>query len=307
MLALSPDVERALQAGVPVVALESAVITHGLPYPRNLEVALGMEREVAKAGATPATIAVLDGDIRIGVGDSEMRRLAEAPGNLKIGIRDLAAASIRRACGGTTVAATMFAARRAGIVVFATGGIGGVHKESAYDISADLPALAYNRMVVVCAGAKAILNLEATLEVLENASVPVLGYGTDEFPAFYCAESGLPTSARADSPSAVAQYWERHCALGLESAVLVANPIPKQHAIGAAELGAWIDQASTESRAQGVRGQGLTPFLLRRIGELSGGRTIEANTVLLLNNARLAGQIAATLAMPNHDEERIEP
>jgi len=289
------------------VALESAVITHGLAYPRNLEAALRMQQEVADAGAVPATIAVLDGKVRIGLEESEIRRLAESKDNRKIGIRDIADAAIQRANGGTTVAATIFAARLAGIAISATGGIGGVHRESAYDISGDLPALAKTRMLIVCSGAKSILDLEATLEVLESWSVPVLGYRTDEFPAFYSRTSGLPTSARADSPSSVIQYWMKHCALGLESAVIVANPIPESHAILSNELGYWMDTASAEARAQGIRGQALTPFLLRRIGELSGGRTIEANIGLLVNNARLAGQIAAELVMNHSRYEEIQP
>jgi pseudouridine-5'-phosphate glycosidase len=211
-------VERALQQREPLVAPESAVITHGLPYPQSLDVALGMQQEIIAAGAVPATIAVLDGEIRVGLTEDELRRLAQSKENLKIGVRDLVGAHLQRASGGTTVAATMYAARLVGIQVFATGGIGGVHRESSFDVSADLQALAHTRMVVVCAGAKAILDLAATLEMLESLSVPVLGYGTDEFPAFYSRESGLRTSPRADSAVEVAQYWASHCALGLASA-----------------------------------------------------------------------------------------
>jgi pseudouridine-5'-phosphate glycosidase len=261
-----------------------------------MEAAIRMEEEVSAAGATPATIAVLDGEIRVGASGAEIERLAKTKESRKIGVRDFASASVERLSGGTTVAATMFAARHAGIAVFATGGIGGVHRQSVHDVSADLPALARGGMIVVCAGAKAILDLEATLEVLESSSVPVLGYRTGEFPAFYSRESGLPTSARADSPSAIAQYWARHCGLGLESAVLVVNPIPEQQQIATDELEDWIEQASTEARAQSIRGQALTPFMLARMAELSGGRTIEANMALLTNNARLAGEIAATVA-----------
>jgi pseudouridine-5'-phosphate glycosidase len=292
---LSSEVARALGSGNAVVALESAVITHGLPYPRNLDVALEMQRSVAATGSIAATIAVIEGEIRIGLTDAEIMALAESKAARKLGVRDLAGATIQQASGGTTVAATMFAARQAGISVFATGGIGGIHKESAYDISADLPTLAKSRMIVVCAGAKAILDLAATLEALESLSVPVLGYGTNEFPAFYSRESGLRTSMRVDSVSTVAQYWARHCALGMESAVLVANPIPGPAAIPASALAEWIEQASAEAKEQKVRGQELSPFLLRRIGEISGGRTIAANAALLTNNARLAGEIAAAV------------
>lgn len=306
MLAVAERVQDALHGGDAVVALESAVITHGLPYPRNLEAALRMQREVADAGATPAAIAVLDGAIRVGLGESEIRRLAESKDSRKIGIRDFSEATMNRASGGTTVAATMFAARLAGIAVFATGGIGGVHRESTHDVSGDLLALAHNRMLVVCAGAKAILDLEATLEVLESSNVPVLGYGTNEFPAFYSGKSGLPTSARVDSTPDAARYWRQHCALGLESAVILANPIPKAYDISPEAMEGWMDAASAEAKAQGIRGQALTPFLLRRIGDLSGGRTIEANIALLMNNARLAGQIAVELAVEyrGHEEEK---
>ena len=258
-----------------------------------------MQGAVAEGGAVPATIAVVDGEIRVGIDEGEIRTLAQSKDNVKIGVRDFADAAVRRASGGTTVAATLFAAKRAGIQVFATGGIGGVHKEGGYDISADLMALATTRIIVVCAGAKAILDLGATLEMLESLSVPVLGYRTNEFPAFYSRGSGLRTSARADSVQAIAQYWDQHSALGLESAVLVANPISEPDAIVPEELTPWVDQASSEAQAQGVRGQALTPFLLARIGELSKGRTIRANRALLLNNARLAGQIASVLAIPH--------
>lgn len=307
VLAVAPRVEHAIHGGEPVVALESAVITHGLPHPRNLEAAIGMQRAVEDAGAIPATIAVLDGVIRVGLEESEVRQLAESTETRKIGTRDYAEASIKRASGGTTVAATLFAASLAGITVFATGGIGGVHRESAYDVSGDLPALAKTRMLIVCAGAKAILDLGATLEVLESSSVPVLGYATDEFPAFYSRKSGLPTTARADSPAGVIRYWQRHCALGLESAVVVANPIPQAYEISAAELGGWMEAASTEAQAQGIRGQALTPFLLTRIGELSRGLTTEANIGLLMNNAKLAGRLAVEMAMDHLQQKETQP
>lgn len=306
-LSVADEVQRALHEGRPVVALESALITHGLPFPTNMNTALDMQREAAAAGATPATVAVLDGEIRIGVTEAQIRRLAESKQKRKIGIRDLASASMGQASGGTTVAATMFAASKAGIEVFATGGIGGVHRENAYDISADIAALGGIRMIVVCAGAKAVLDLAATLEVLESLSVPVVGYGTDEFPAFYSRGSSLQTSMRVDSPEAAAQYWIQHCRIGMECAVLVANPIPAGEAIPAAELAGWIQQASADARNQRVSGQALTPFLLGRIGDLSEGRTIRANIALLLNNARLAGKIAEALSSGTSNQETTRP
>ncbi len=296
VVVLAPEVRRALLDGRPVVALEFAVITHGLPYPQNLKVALEMQAAVAAGGAVPATVAVVGGDLRMGLTEADIQALAHSRGNLKIGVRDLVGAAMQGASGGTTVAATMFAAQRAGVSVFATGGIGGVHKEDGHDVSNDLAALAHTRMIVICAGAKAILDLAATLEMLETLGVPVLGFGTDEFPGFYSRESGLRTSARANSVEAVEQYWARHCALGLETAVLVVNPIPEPNAISRDELAVWLEQASAEAQAQGVRGQVLTPFLLRRIGEISAGKTIEANCTLLVNNARLGGEIAAASA-----------
>lgn len=301
---LNSEVERALKGGEPLVALESAVITHGLPSPQNLEVALGMQLEISKAGAVPATIAVIDGEIRVGLTMDQLQRLAEAKDNLKIGVRDFVGAYMQKASGGTTVAATMFAANRAGIQVFATGGIGGVHRDNGLDVSADLQALAHTRMIVVCAGAKSILDLPATVEVLESLSVPVLGYGSDEFPAFYTRESGLRTSARADSVEELVRHWSRHCALGMGSTMLVTNPIPTESAIAADELERWTTLASKESRAGDIHGKALTPFLLRRVGELSAGRTLEANMTLLLNNARLAGEIAVGVAKLYREQER---
>ena len=302
-LVISPDVQEALRHGDPVVALESAVITVGLPYPDNLTVALQMQSRITAAGAKPAMVAVISGELRVGLGEAELRGLAETATRLKIGTRDVASAALKGASGGTTVAATMFASKRAGIQVFATGGIGGVHRESAFDVSADLQALARTRMIVVCSGAKSILNLEATLEALESLSVPVLGFCTDEFPAFYSRDSGLQTSAHVDTPAEIASYWTRHCALGMESAVLVTNPVPEQDAIRRDELAHWIDLASTEAVSRSVRGQELTPFLLRRLAEISRGRTIQANTGLLINNARLAAEIAAEIAVPSHAKE----
>jgi len=293
----SPDVERALRLHLPLVALESTVITHGLPLPQNLQLARDMEAAVRQGGATPATVALLDGKIRLGLLDDELARLARAKFPLKVSQRDLAAAVLGKASGGTTVAATMFAAHRAGINVFATGGIGGVHREQPFDISADLGALAEIPMVVVCAGAKAILDLPATLEVLETKGVPVVGYQADEFPAFYARASGLRVSARLDSPEEIAAFARAHWSLGLCSAVLVANPIPASDALSMSELEPIIARASREARDRHVHGQALTPFLLQRISELTNGSSLRANLALLLNNARLATRIAAAMAV----------
>jgi pseudouridine-5'-phosphate glycosidase len=293
---VSADVQRALQASAPVVALESALITHGLPAPENLLVARQMEAAVVAQGSIPATVAVLQGDITIGLTDAELETLAGLRSSWKIGVRDFPAASLRGASGGTTVAATMFAARMAGIEVFATGGIGGVHRQYAYDVSADLEALASISMIVVSAGAKAILDLRATLERLETASVLVIGYGTTEFPAFYSRESGLKTAVRVDAPEEIAELWMRHCALGMKPSLLVANPIPETDAIPSAEAERLIAAAISEAAQDGISGQALTPFLLQRLGEMSDGRLRHANAALLVNNAELASRIASAVA-----------
>lgn len=295
---LSPEITRALNMGAPIVALESTVITHGLPRPLNLELARKMEKQVRDNGATPATIALLDGKIRIGLSDQELIRLSESDSTLptggfaKVSHRDFATAIVKKADGGTTVAGTMFAANMAGIKVFATGGIGGVHKESAFDISTDLRSLAEIPTIVVCAGAKAILDLPATLEVLETMGVPVVGYQTDEFPAFYSRESGLGVSARLDSPQEIADFAKAHWNLGMKSGVLVTNPIPETEAIPMSFMEPIIAKASAEAIEQGIHGQKLTPFLLGRISELTKGKSLKANLALLLNNARLAAEIA---------------
>jgi len=289
---LSPEITRALTMGAPIVALESTVITHGLPQPQNLKLARDMEKQVRSVGAIPATVALLDGKIRLGLSDAELVRLSESESPLKVSHRDFATAIVKNANGGTTVAGTMLASFLSGIKVFATGGIGGVHKESAFDISTDLKALAETPMVVVCAGAKAILDLPATLEYLETMGVPVIGYQTDEFPAFYSRESGLNVSARLDSPKEIAEFAKAHWNLGLRSAVLVANPVPETESISMSEMEPVIAQASAEAIAKGIHGQALTPFLLGRISELTKSKSLKANLALLLNNAKLAGEIA---------------
>jgi pseudouridine-5'-phosphate glycosidase len=296
ILTIIPEVQRALKQSQPIVALESTVITHGLPRPQNLELARELEQEVRRQGAIPATIAVIDGRVRIGLAPSELELLANADTPIKISQRDFAAAIVRKSSGGTTVAGTMYAAHRVGIKVFATGGIGGIHRESHFDISADLQALAGTPMVVVCAGAKSILDLAATLEYLETMGVPVVGYQTDEFPAFYSRESGLTTSIRLNSPDEIVTFAQTHWGLGMKSAVLVTQPIPVEFSLPPAEIDPLIEQASLEAQEKKIRGQAQTPYLLSRINELSNGKTLHANLSLLRNNASLAAQIAKTLA-----------
>ena len=288
----SPAVASALLARIPVVALESTVITHGLPHPQNLQLARQMEEVIRENGATPATIAVLDGRIRVGLTDEELERLANAGSVRKISLRDFATAILKKECGGTTVAGTMFAAHQTGIRLFATGGIGGVHEIETLDISTDLQALANTPMVVVCAGAKAILDLPATLEYLETMAVPVIGYQTDEFPAFYSRHSGLPVSARLDSVEEVVVFARNHWDIGMKSALLVCQPLPVEDELPLQVVEGTIQQARNEAHEQGVHGQMLTPFLLSRMAELTGGASLKANLKLLINNARLAARIA---------------
>ena len=291
----SNDVKRAQNIPLPIVALESTVLTHGLPRPQNLELARNMERAVREEGATPATIAFLDSYLHVGLTDAELERLSNDNDAYKVGPRDFANFWIYEANGGTTVAGTMLACKHAEIKVFATGGIGGVHRESPFDISADLQALANIPMIVVCAGAKAILDLPATLEYLETMSVPVVGYGTDEFPAFFSRDSGLDVSINLDTPEDVVTFAKAHWEAGLQSAILVANPLPKEDAISSSEMEPFIEQANHEARDKGIHGKEVTPFLLKRIAELTKGKSMRANLSLLLNNARLAAQIAKAL------------
>lgn len=293
----SNEIREGNSLGKAVVALESTVLTHGLPRPQNLQLARDMEQAVRENGGVPATIAFLDGCLHVGLTDVELERLANEIDAYKVGPRDYATVMVEGACGGTTVAGTMLACKHANIKVFATGGIGGIHREAPFDVSADLQALATIPMIVVCAGAKAILDLPATLEYLETMSVPVVGYGTDEFPAFYSRESGLDISARLDTPQEIVDFAKAHWSTGLQSAVLVANPVPEADAIPGFEMEPYIDQANREAREQGVHGKKLTPFLLQRITELTKGKSMQANLALLLNNARLAAQVASALRM----------
>jgi len=291
-ITLSTDLSQALQLDLPVVALESAVITHGLPYPDNLNLARDLETEVRSQGAVPATIAVQDGRLLVGLTADQLENLATAHMTRKISRRDLAIAVSRWLTGGTTVAASLIIAHQAGIKVFATGGIGGVHRGAPFDISADLPELARTPLVVVCSGAKAILDLPATLEVLETHGVPVIGYQTADFPAFYSQSSGLKVDMTVQTPQEVAMIASTHWKLGLESAVLVANPPPAAYALPWEQVENIIQQAVIEAEEQHITGAKVTPFLLKRVSELSGGMSLRANLALLRSNAQLAAQIA---------------
>lgn len=289
---LDPQVKTALLQGPPVVALESTVITHGLPYPENLALAEDMEATIRANQATPATIAVIDGKVCIGLDQKALQFLASAENLRKVSVRDYAPAIAQQASGGTTVAGTLIAAQTAGIRIFATGGIGGVHRDAPFDISTDLSQLASSPVVVVCAGAKAILDLPATIEQLETLGVPVIGYQTDEFPAFYSRESGLPVSARADSPEEAAAIAQAHWQIAGKRGLLVAAPPPIETAIPAAKVEAHIEQALREARQQNISGQAVTPFLLARVSQLSQGASLKANLALLKNNAKIAAQIS---------------
>lgn len=296
LFSYSPEVSSARQQKSPIVALESTVITHGLPQPQNLKLAQDMEETVRAAGATPATIAVLDGKIQVGISAQQLEQLANAQDAIKVSLRDFASAVLQRRTGGTTVAGSMFAAAQSDIRVFATGGIGGVHKEARLDISTDLQALSNIPIMVVCAGAKSILDLPATLEYLETMGVPVVGYGTDTFPEFFSRGKHLPVSIRLDNPHELVEFAHKHWQLGLQSGVLVCQPIPEQNAIAAQEISAILEQVSDEVRKMqaehAIKGQDVTPYELKRVNELTGGKSLRANLVLLLNNARLAAQLA---------------
>jgi pseudouridylate synthase len=296
-LVVAPKVAEALGAGAAVVALESTIIAHGMPYPKNLETARAVEGEVRAGGAVPATVAVMDGAIRIGLDGPGLERLATARDVAKLSRADLAVALSEGWTGATTVAATMIAARLAGIAVFATGGIGGVHRgaETSFDVSADLEELAQTPVVVVAAGGKAILDLPKTLEVLETRGVPVVAVGQDAFPAFWSRDSGLPSPLRLDTPEAIAAAVAMRRRLGLPGGMLVANPIPGEHEIPRAVIDPIIAGALAEAAASGVGGKAVTPFLLERIGAATGGAALAANIALVRHNACLAARIAVAL------------
>jgi pseudouridine-5'-phosphate glycosidase len=293
-LDIQPELREALATERPVVALESTIITHGMPAPRNLETARAVEDEVRAAGALPATIALLDGRIRVGLTDGELARLAGETDVAKVSRADLPAVLAAGATGSTTVAATMICAALAGIRVFATGGIGGVHRgaETSFDVSADLQELSRSEVAVVCAGAKAILDLPKTLEVLETFGVPVIGYRCDELPAFYSRTSGLAVPLRRDSAAEIAQVMAAKWGLHLGGGLVVANPIPAEAEIPAAAIAGHIETALGEAAARGIQGKAVTPFLLARLEALTDGASLTANVALVRNNARLAAEVA---------------
>ena len=305
-LSLSAEVKKAVAAGKPVVALESTIITHGMPYPQNLEMAQNVEAVIRKHGATPATIAIMDGKFKVGVTPEDLERLARVGGKAaKASRRDVAALLASGEIAGTTVATTMMAADWAGIRVFATGGIGGVHRgaETTFDISADLEELSRTPVAVVCAGAKSILDIPKTLETLETNGVPVLGYGTDEFPAFWARSSGQKVDHRLDGAKQAAKVIALQFELGL-GGVLVANPIPESHAMDPQAIEARIAEAIRDAEAQGVSRKELTPYLLKRIFELTEGKSLVANIALVENNAAVAADIA--VAMSKHDKAKAK-
>lgn len=293
---LAEHLTHARAMGLPVVALESAVITHGLPVPHNIALARDMEAEVRSHGATPATIALLNGRVHIGLTDEQLTLLGQMEHTRKISLRDVGIALAGNLSGGTTVAATLYAAAQAGIRVFATGGIGGVHRGAYFDVSTDLVQLGRTPLVVVCAGAKAILDLPATREVLETWGVPVIGYQTDEFPGFFTRTSGLPVDQRVDTPEAAARIALSAWEAGLKSAVLLVVPPPAETAMPAEEMEAAIQDALDAAENAGIHGAAATPFLLQRVNELTGGESLRANLALLKNNARVAAQVAKAMS-----------
>ena len=299
LLDVAPEVREALAAGRPVVALESTIISHGMPYPKNVETALLVEQTIRDNGAVPATIAVIGGRLKAGLSRDEIEYLGKAGRSVaKASRRDLPALVARGADGATTVATTMIIAHMAGIRIFATGGIGGVHRgaEVTMDISADLEELAQTPVMVVCAGAKSILDLGLTLEYLETKGVPVLGYGTEELPAFYTRQSGFSVDYRVDSPEELAAIYRAQRDMDYRGGMLVTNPIPAEYAMDKAVIDKAIDEALRAAEEQGIRGKETTPFLLAKVVELTGGDSLESNIKLVLNNAALAAKTAACLS-----------
>ena len=298
-LDIAPEVAAALAEGKPVVALESTIISHGMPYPKNVETALDVEKIIRDNGAVPATIAIIGGRLKAGLSAQEIEYFGKKGGEIaKASRRDLPVLIARGQDGACTVTTTMMIAHMAGISIFATGGIGGVHRgaETTMDISADLEELGQTPVMVVCAGAKSILDLGLTLEYLETKGVPVIGYGTEELPAFYTRKSGFGVDYRLDTPKELAEAFYAQREMGLKGGMLVANPIPEQYAMDADVIGRAIDQAVAESREQGIHGKATTPFLLARVKDLTGGDSLESNIQLVYNNARVAAQAAVHLA-----------
>jgi pseudouridine-5'-phosphate glycosidase len=298
-LKLSSEVENAIRSGNPVVALESTIISHGMPYPQNFEMALAVEEQVRKHGAIPATVAVLGGQLRAGLSKTEIEELAKKGAQtVKVSRRDLPLIIAKKQDGATTVAATMIIAAMAGIKIFATGGIGGVHRgaETTMDISADLEELAITDVAVVCAGVKSILDIGLTLEYLETKGVPVIGYGTQELPAFYSRESGFKTDCRVDSAKEAAEILNAKWNINLKGGVVIANPIPEAFQISAIEIEKAIKSALSDLEKEGIKGKESTPFLLNRVKEMTAGRSLDANIQLVLNNAKVAAEIAVALS-----------
>lgn len=293
----SQEVAAAKQRGAPIVALESTIITHGMPYPGNIEMAESVEQIIRDQGAVPATIAVIHGTLHIGLEKDQLEALAQTTDAMKVSRADIAFAIAERRTGATTVAATMIAAARAGIRVFATGGIGGVHKgaEETFDISADLTELAKTGVIVVCAGAKAILDIPKTLEVLETNGVPVVTFGSEEFPAFWSRSSGLPSPLSLNSPAAIANFQVTREQLGIDGGMLVANPVPEEDEIPREEMEIYINRAISHAERDDITGKEVTPYLLGDIFRLTDGRSLETNIALVRNNAQLAAEIAVAL------------
>ena len=292
---ITPEIEEAVRTGKPVVALESTILSHGMPYPENLSFAREVEKIIREQGAIPATMAIIDGRLKCGLTEAELVRMCEAKGVLKVSRRDLPIVVAQKLTGATTVATTMILANMAGIHIFATGGIGGVHRgaETTMDISADLEELGRTPVMVCCAGAKSILDLGLTLEYLETKGVPVIGYGTDELPAFYTRQSGFGVDYRIDTPEDLAAAFKAQNDLQLGGGMLVTNPIPEQYSMDKAVIDAAIDQAIRESKEQGIKGKETTPFLLARVAELTGGDSLASNIQLVYNNAALTAKTAA--------------
>jgi len=297
-ITISKAVAETLASKQAVVALESTIITHGMPYPQNLETAKNVESVIRNAGATPATIAVIDGDLKVGLTESELNSLAQTTNALKLSRADLAYAMSSKQTGSTTVAATMIAAKLAGIEVFATGGIGGVHRgaSESFDISADLHELASTSVTVVSAGAKAILDVPKTLEVLETLGVPVVAFKQDNLPAFWSSDSGIKAPIRMDSEKEIAQFMRTRKLIGMQGGVLIGNPVPKAKEIDRSQMETVIKQATDEADAQGIKGKSVTPWLLSRIVELTNGDSLNTNQALIKNNAMLAANIAIALS-----------
>ena len=295
---INPEVAEALSTGKPVVALESTIISHGMPYPKNVETALAAERVVRDNGAIPATIAIIKGKLKVGLTLDEIEYLGKTPGVIKTSRRDIPFIIAKKLDGATTVASTMIIANLAGIRVFATGGIGGVHRgaQETFDISADLQELAHTNVAVVCAGAKSILDIGLTLEYLETQGVPVIGYGTDELPAFYTSRSGFAVDYRVDSPEETAEALKAKWDLGLEGGVVIANPIPEEYEMDPAVITRAITAAVQEAEEKGIKGKESTPFLLSNVKELTGGASLDSNIQLVYNNVKVGAQIAVALS-----------